>query len=61
MGELEKIEADSKSAEDLAKSLFMKIFKQDLEQRPEDICATSNRLDGRQLCDPVKLRAIRCE
>ena len=58
--DLKKIEAGSKSAEGLAKSLFMLLFKQDLEQRPDNICATANRLEGRQLCDPVKLRAIRC-
>ena len=61
VGELKKIEADSKSANDLAKSLFMKLFKEDLEQRPDGICATSSRLDGRQLCNPIKLRAIRCK
>jgi hypothetical protein len=59
--ELKRIEAGSKSAEGLAKSLFLVIFKQDLEQRPEEICATANRLEGRQLCDPTKLRAIRCK
>ena len=58
--ELKRIEAGSKSAEGLAKSLFMVLFKNDLEQRPQDICATANRLEGRQLCDPVKIRAIRC-
>ena len=61
VGELKKIQADSKSANDLAKSLFMKLFKEDLEQRPDGICATSSRLDGRQLCNPIKLRAIRCK
>ena len=35
VGELKKIEADSKSANDLAKSLFMKLYKEDLEQRPD--------------------------
>ena len=58
--DLRKLEVGSKSAEELAKALFMHLFKQDLEERPDSICATSNRLDGRQLCDPTKMRAIRC-
>ena len=57
---LKKIEASSKSAEELAKALFLKIFKDDLEHRPNAICTTSNRLDGREQCDPTKLRGIRC-
>ena len=59
--DLRKIEVGSKSAEDLAKALFIHLFKHDLEERPDDICATSNRLDGRQLCDPIRMRAIRCK
>ena len=43
---LKKIEASSKSAEELATALFLKIFKDDLEHRPNAICTTSNRLDG---------------
>ena len=58
---LKKIEAGSKSAEDLAKALFMKIFKHDLEHCPNDICATNNRLEGREQCDPIKLCGIRCK
>ena len=58
--ESKRIEAGSKSVEGLVKSLFMVLFKQDLEQQPEEICATANQLEGRQLCDPAKLRAIQC-
>lgn len=59
--ELRKIEVGSNCADDLAKALFIRLFKCELEERPNDICATSNRLEGRQLCDPVKMRAIRCK
>ena len=31
----------------------MKLFKHDLEHRPNDICATSNRLDEKEQCDPT--------
>ena len=58
-GRLKRIEAGSKSAEGLAKS-FMVLFNNDLEQGPQDICATANQLKGWQLCDPVKIHAIWC-
>ena len=59
--QLKSIEGSCKSAVELAKKLFRFVFKNDLETRPDDICATSNRLDGRTLCDQDKLRGIRCE
>ena len=58
--DLRKIEVGSKSAEEVAKALFMHPFKQNLEERPDGICATSNRLDGQQFCDPTKMSAIQC-
>ena len=59
--QLKSIEGSCKSAVELAKKLFRFVFKNDLETRPDDICATSNRLDGRTLCDQDKLRGIRRE
>ena len=59
--ELRKVEAGNNGADDLAKALFIRLFKCELERRPSEICATANRLEGRQLCDPMKMRAIRCK
>ena len=59
--DLKKIEVGSNCADDLAKALFIRLFKCELEEKPNDICATFNRLEVRQLCDPVKMHAIRCK
>ena len=58
--ELQKIEASvDNTAASLAKGLFEFLFKDELQRRPNQICATANRLDGRELCDPQRMRAIR--
>lgn len=58
---LKYIETSSSSALDLAKKLFNVIFKEDLENNPDDICYTPNRLEGRRLVDQELLKGIRCK
>ena len=58
---LKGIEQSSSSASELAMSLFTRLFKDDLERRPDDICATDNRLDGWEVCNPEFMRGIRCK
>ena len=61
LSQLKSTEASCKNADELAKGIFRLVFKHDLETRPNEICATANRLEGREVCDPIKLRGIRCK
>ena len=57
--DVKRIECESKSAEELAKGLFMKIFEKELDTHPDEICASSTRLgEGKEQCNPEMLRAI---
>ena len=58
---LKGIEQSSSSASELAMSLFTRMFKDDLETRPDDICATDNRLNGREVCNQEFMQGIRCK
>ena len=58
---LKGIEQSSSSASELAMSLFTRLFKDDIETRPDDICATDNRLNGREMCNPEFIRGICCK
>ena len=53
--QLKATESTSKSAEELAKYL---LIMNDLETRPDEICAAPNRLEGWELCNPEKLTGI---
>ena len=43
----------------LGKKLLQVVFRNDLEERPHDICCTQS--EGRELLDQQLLKGIRCE
>lgn len=60
---LGSIEDGSHNHDDLAKKLFISIFKERLENDPENkiICITESKSDGRELLSQKILSGIRCE
>lgn len=59
---LKKVREVEQTAEDdvdLARKLFLLIFKQDLAERPHRVCCTD--ADGKELLNQTYLTAIRCK
>ena len=52
------IEQSSGNAEQLARKLFVLIFRDALEERPNSVCCTES--DGKELLDQEYLHGIRC-
>ena len=56
---LQEMELAAEDEADLARKLFIAIFKEDLESRPNDVCCTE--ADGKELLNQQYLQGIRCK
>ena len=56
---LQEIELAAEDETDLARKLFIIIFKEDLERRPNEICCTE--AEGKELLNQQYLQGIRCK
>ena len=54
-----EVEQTAEDDVDLARKLFILIFKQDLAERPHRVCCTE--ADGKELLNQTYLTAIRCK
>ena len=57
--QLQEIEVNATDETDLARQLFVKMFSQQLEEKPNDIYCTE--VDGKELLNQSWIRGIRCK